>query len=41
MFATCFVVVPKDKPVDPDGTMDWVGGVVGVSSLILFNFVWK
>ena len=41
MFATCFMVVPKDEPVDPDGIMDWVGGGVGVSSLILFNFVWK
>ena len=41
MFATCFVVVPKDEPVDPDGIMDWIGGGVGVSSLILFNFVWK
>jgi hypothetical protein len=41
VFGTCFLVVPKDEPVDPNGKMDWVGGSIGVSSLILFDFVWK
>jgi hypothetical protein len=41
VFTMCFLVVPIDEPVDKDGKMDWIGGSIGVSSLILFNFVWK
>lgn len=35
------LLVPEDKPVDPNGKVDWVGAYLGVGALILFNFVWK
>jgi len=35
------VAIPADEPVDPEGTIDWVGAYLGVGALILFNFVWK
>jgi len=35
------VAIPGDEPVDPEGTIDWVGAYLGVGALILFNFVWK
>ncbi|CAL5866857.1 uncharacterized protein PFLUO_LOCUS1068 [Penicillium psychrofluorescens] len=31
----------REKPVDPNGKIDCVGSVLGVSSLVLFNFVWN
>ena len=35
------VTVPADEPVDPNGTIDWIGAYLGVAGLILFNFCWK
>ncbi|KAI9695120.1 MAG: hypothetical protein M1820_008888 [Bogoriella megaspora] len=34
-------LLPKEKPVDPNGKIDYVGGALGTSALILFNFVWN
>ncbi|KAM7210850.1 Major facilitator superfamily domain containing protein [Rhypophila decipiens] len=33
--------VPADKPVDPNGSIDYGGAYFGVGGLILFNFVWN
>ena len=41
VYGLCIVVADADKPVDPNGTTDWIGAVLGVSALILFNFCWK
>ena len=41
VYGTAIAVATADKPVDPDGGVDWVGASLGVSALILFNFVWK
>lgn len=41
VYGTAIISVPPDKPVDPNGSVDWVGAYLGVGGLILFNFVWK
>lgn len=35
------ILLPKELPVDRNGKIDYVGATLGVSSLILFNFVWN
>ena len=35
------MAVDADIPIDPRGTVDWIGSYLGVAALILFNFVWK
>lgn len=34
-------VVPPEQPVDPRGSIDWVGAALGTSGLIIFNAAWK
>lgn len=41
IFGAAIISVPDDEPLDPDGTVDWIGAYLGVAGLILFNFVWK
>ena len=41
VFGILWFLLPKEKIVDPDGKVDWVGAALGSSGLILFNFVWK
>ena len=41
VFGSLALVLPKETPVSKDEKMDWVGSFLGVSGLILFNFVWK
>jgi hypothetical protein len=41
VYGTAMVTVPGDKPVGPNGEVDWVGAYLGVGALILFSFVWK
>lgn len=41
VYGTAIIVATADEPVDPNGEVDWVGASLGVSALILFNFVWK
>ncbi|KAF7561808.1 hypothetical protein G7046_g2350 [Stylonectria norvegica] len=36
-----FFSMPKEKPLDPNGKVDFVGAVLGLSSLLIFNFVWN
>ena len=40
VFSIALVIAPADEPVDPEGTIDWVGVYLGVAALVLFNFVW-
>lgn len=41
VYTTALIICPADKPVDPNGKIDWVGAALGLSGLILFNFTWK
>ncbi|KAL8921864.1 MAG: hypothetical protein Q9172_003797 [Xanthocarpia lactea] len=41
VYGAAILLVPEDKPVDPNGKVDWVGAYLGVGALILFNFVWN
>ena len=34
-------IIPKEEPLDPDGKIDFIGAVLGMGSLLLFNFTWK
>ncbi|KAK7414993.1 hypothetical protein QQX98_006226 [Neonectria punicea] len=34
-------LMPKETPVDKGGKVDYVGAVLGLSSLLLFNVVWN
>jgi MFS family permease len=40
IFAFFTLVVPQDTAFDPNGKVDYIGAALGVSGLILFNFVW-
>ena len=33
--------MPREKPLDPNGKIDYIGACLGLGSLLLFNFVWK
>ncbi|KAL8846244.1 MAG: hypothetical protein Q9221_008657 [Calogaya cf. arnoldii] len=41
VYGAAIVIVEQDQPVDPNGSIDWVGAYLGVAGLILFNFVWN
>jgi hypothetical protein len=42
VFTLFILVVPREsKPMDPEGKIDFVGAYLGVTGLVLFNFVWK
>jgi hypothetical protein len=42
VFTMFTIVVPGEaEPFDKGGSVDWVGSYLGVSGLVLFNFVWK
>ncbi|KAI9068001.1 MFS general substrate transporter [Trametes sanguinea] len=41
VFGIAFIATPPDAPLAPDGQIDIVGSVLGVSALFLFNFVWN
>lgn len=41
VYGIAIIVATADEPVDPKGEVDLVGASLGVSALILFNFVWK
>lgn len=41
VYSGALLSVPSDIPVDPKGSIDWIGAYFGVAGLILFNFVWK
>ena len=41
VFLTLFLVLPPEQPVDKGGKIDYTGAFLGLSSLLIFNFVWK
>jgi hypothetical protein len=34
-------MLPSEKPLDRNGGIDYVGAVLGLGALVLFNFAWK
>lgn len=43
-FVVCviaFLATPRDRPMEPEGKVDFIGTYLGVAALFLFNFVWK
>ena len=36
-----WLVVPPEQPVDPQGSIDWIGAALGTAGLIIFNAAWK
>ncbi|KAK6593572.1 efflux pump antibiotic resistance protein [Botrytis cinerea] len=41
VYGVAIMAVDADIPIDPRGTVDWIGSYLGVAALILFNFVWN
>lgn len=41
MFSALWIVLPSERIVDEGGSVDWFGACLGLSALVLFNFVWK
>ncbi|KAG0647147.1 putative MFS-type transporter [Hyphodiscus hymeniophilus] len=41
IYAALWMVLPPESPLDKKGTIDWFGALLGLSALILFNFVWN
>ncbi|KAJ0109404.1 efflux pump antibiotic resistance protein [Diaporthe amygdali] len=41
LFGLLFFLLPQEIPVDKGGKIDYTGAGLGLSSLILFNFVWN
>ncbi|KAJ9149796.1 Aminotriazole resistance protein [Pleurostoma richardsiae] len=41
VYAVAVLTIPWDAPLDPNGSVDYVGAYLGVGGLILFNFVWN
>lgn len=40
-FGALFFVLPRERPVDKDGKVDFVGALLGLSGLLLFSVAWK
>lgn len=36
-----WALLPREVPVDRNGTIDWFGSFLALGGLILFNVVWK
>lgn len=41
IFSLVWFVVPRDRASDHRGSIDWIGGYLGVAGLVVFNFVWN
>lgn len=41
LFGALWFVLPNETVMNVDGDVDWFGAFLGLTSLILFNFVWK
>lgn len=35
------MALPREEPVDKGGGIDYIGVVVGLGGLLLFNLAWK
>ena len=40
-YTALWMILPPESAVDREGSIDWFGAFLGLSALILFNFVWK
>lgn len=41
LFVALIVALPREDPVDNSGSIDYMGALLGLSALVLFNFAWK
>ena len=41
VFGLLWFLLPRETPVHPHGKIDYIGAALGVSGLVLFNFVWN
>ncbi|KAI9693804.1 MAG: hypothetical protein M1822_003075 [Bathelium mastoideum] len=41
VIVTLWLLFPPERPVDPNGKIDYIGAAMGISALVLFNFVWN
>ena len=41
LMAWLLYLMPAEHPVDRGGKIDYLGAFLGLSSLLLFNVVWK
>lgn len=41
VFGALFFALPSEEPVDKGGEIDYIGSILGISGLALFNFAWK
>lgn len=41
VFGALFFALPSEDPVDKGGEIDYIGSILGISGLALFNFAWK
>ena len=40
IFGLVWLAVPRDRPSDLRGSIDWIGAYLGLAGLVLFSFVW-
>lgn len=41
VFGSLAIIMPKETPVNGEEKMDWIGSALGITGLVVFNFVWK
>ncbi|KAL6903890.1 MFS general substrate transporter [Trichoderma evansii] len=41
VYGIAIIVIEQDLPLDPTGSIDWVGSYLALGGLILFNIVWN
>ncbi|PNP39574.1 hypothetical protein TGAMA5MH_08593 [Trichoderma gamsii] len=41
VYGIAILVIEEDLPLDPTGSIDWVGSYLALGGLILFNIVWN
>lgn len=41
LFVALVVALPREDPVDNSGSIDYMGALLGLSALVLFNFAWN
>ncbi|KAL6697389.1 major facilitator superfamily domain-containing protein [Trichoderma pleuroticola] len=42
VFTAAWIFLPaEDQPLDPKGSIDYIGAYLGIGGLVLFNFVWN
>lgn len=41
LYTALWIVLPPESAVDKGGNVDWCGSCLGLTALVLFNFVWN